>query len=167
MKTFLTIVDDAKELEIVVKFVKDLSGKKLEKFGIYEEIYQELANKYAEGEYELKPSAQKFTQYGKMPKNAGGIVPVNLKKFTQRYKVQKPIEIEFSRTNVEAAFANAQKKVEDATKKVFTYLQSYSDSISRYFMENENKSANAGNALKASSDLFGATVEATGKDSSE
>lgn len=167
MTTFLTIVDDGRELERVVQFVKYLSGKKLMNFANYEGIYQELANKYAEGEYELKPSAQQFTQYGKMPRNAGGIEPVNLKVFTQKYKVQEPIEIEFSRTNVEKAFANAQKKVEDATKKVFTYLQSYSDSISRYFMENENKSANAGNALKASSDLFGATVEATGKDSSE
>lgn len=165
MKTFLTIVESERELERVAEFVKELSGKKLMNFGNYEGIYQELANKYAEGEYELEPSAQQFTQYGKMPRNAGGIVPVNLKVFAQKYKVQEPIEIEFSRTNVEKAFANAQKKVEDATKKVFTYLQSYSDSISRYFMENENKSANAGNALKASGDLFGATVEATSKDS--
>lgn len=162
LKKFRVVASD---LEGSVESFKELHSQKPKRIGDYIGAYNEIANTVLGTDYKIEPSKEKYVTYGKMPSNAGAISINKLDNFKDKHAVQAPIVIEFSRTNVEAAFANAQKKVEDATKKVFTYLQSYSDSISRYFMENENKSANAGNALKASGDLFGATVEATSKDS--
>lgn len=143
--------------------IKD-RGEKLIKLGFgYSDMYAYVYNQIASGNIVIEPSKEKLTMYGQMPSNAGPIKIRELAKFYQSHG-QGEIEIEFSKERIEECFKNAEQKIQNETKRIFDIMQKYSDSISKYFLQQDNKAQNANSALEGSQQLFQATSEATEKD---